>query len=787
MNKEMKSIANQINRLLQCGESDAAYEIIQSRLRADANNPSLLDMMGKILYHQQKYDEAYKYYKQAYYYDSTNPYAISGIILVSSEVEVDEPLEELFERIRERKFKECYFARTSYYLSDNNIKKAVREMREAYSEYPLDEEVIGEYISVLIKNNIDDEEIEKLIEKAKEISKSLAIFKTEIIYLYKACRYDECEKMSKRILRIYPNSDVAQTALELLCKIRDKRDLQEEIETFDNESRFFDETPPEAAEELLGNLIGLDAVKNEILRIKKKIEFDKARQETLGIALDNQDSYHFAFVGNPGTGKTTVARLLAGILHNAGFLEKGQLIEVERGDLVGEFQGHTAVKTKDVIKKALGGVLFIDEAYSLINGDNDDFGKEAIDTLVKEMEDHRKELVVILAGYKNEMYKLLQANVGLESRITKAIEFPDYSEDELLQIARNMATEQRYSFSTDGELAFKERINRLRVNSKFGNARAVRTLMNEAYMEKAIRFNPKQASVEYMTILTPEDFGIDLSESAEDKAKEILGELDKLVGLKDVKYEIKSNVRMMDYLKHERGEGNIDSIFVNNNMHLCFAGNPGTGKTTVARLYAEVMSAIGIAKTGVLIEASRGDFVGRYQGETAIKTKELCERSYGGILFIDEAYDLVHGENDSFGMEAVATLIKEMEDNRDRMIVVFAGYSKEMENFMNSNSGIKSRLAKTIVFPDYSLDELVHIFYGFADERNVIVQESAKDKINSQIERMYENRDSKFGNARAMRSFFERIWINMINRVEEEGLVGESRRTIIAKDISDNM
>ena len=777
MNIEMRSIAQQVDRLLQNGESSIAYEFIQNKLKVDDNNSSLLDLMGKILYYQQNYKGAYSYFGKAYRVDSTNPFAAAGIMRVASEVEVEEPMDELFEAIRNKKIKECYFARTAYYLSQNNIRKAVREMREAYAEYPLDEDVIGEYISVLIKNNVDDSEIEILIDKAKEISKSLAIFKTEIMYLYKACRYEECEKMCRRILRIYPNSDASQTALELLNKVRNKKNEFESPEVVPEVNDYMwdlDEDAGDAEKKLLG-LIGLETVKNEIL--------NKKREEVLGVDLDNQDSYHFVFVGNPGTGKTTVARLLSSILHDIGFLKKGHLVEVERGDIVGEYQGQTAIKTKETIEKALGGVLFIDEAYSLINGENDDFGKEAVDTLVKGMEDHRKDFVVVLAGYKKEMLGLLKSNAGLESRFTRIIDFKDFSEVELLQIAKGMAAEQHYAFSSDGELAFKEKINRLRVNSRFGNARTVRNLMNDAYMEKAIKFNPKKSSIEYMTILTPEDFHIDLSKSSEDKAKKALDELDRLIGLKDVKYEIKSNVRMMDYLKHERGEGNIDSIYVNNNMHMCFAGNPGTGKTTVARLYAEVLSAIGISKTGILIEASRGDLVGRYQGETALKTKSLCEKSYGGILFIDEAYDLVHGENDSFGMEAVSTLIKEMEDNRDRMIVIFAGYSKEMEEFLDTNSGIKSRISKTIVFPDYSYDELLHIFKCFAVERKVIIDNQAEDQIKVAVKRLYDGRDSKFGNAREMRTLFEKSWINMINRVEINGLTGEDRRIMVADDI----
>lgn len=800
MSKEEELLEAQIDNMLQNKQYSEAYEMIQKKLEVKGTDPSLLVLMGKVTYALKEYSKAYNFFKQAKYFDKNNKAAAAGILRVSVEMPTAESQKELFDIVKEYDHKDGYLARKDYYLGLNNIKDAVKEMKTASAKYALDEEVILAYISVLMKNNVDDPQIEGLIAKAKKLSDDADILELEILYLYKACRYDECEKLCKRIVRRYPNSDVSQTARGLVNKIKNNREKEiakQEDEYIPIEQNA--ESGPkvkqrkfnaqnsgmsaEEAEKKLESLIGLASVKQEIFKIKKKIEFDNSRREMLGLDYEDQDTYHFVFSGNPGTGKTTVARLLADILHGVGLLEKGQLVEVERGDLVGEYQGHTAKKTKKVIEEALGGVLFVDEAYGLINGDYDEFGREAIDALVKGVEDHRNEFVVILAGYREEMQELISTNVGLESRFTKFIDFPDYTEEELLEIAKLMASEQHYKFSADGELAFKEKITKKKVNKKFGNARAVRTLMSDAYSEKAINFDANETSVDYMTILTPADFGIDLSKDSAQKAKDAIAKLDKLTGLKDVKYEIKSTVKMVDYLKQEREEGNLDNINITNNLHMCFAGNPGTGKTTVARIYAEVLAALGVSKTGELIEASRSDLVGRYQGETALKTKEICEKSYGGVLFIDEAYDLVQGENDSFGREAVATLIKQMEDNRDKMIVIFAGYSKEMEIFMESNSGIKSRISKTIVFPDYSLDDLCDIFLGFVEEKKIIIDESADQKMYELIQKVYRARDEKFGNAREMRNLFETIWKNMVNRVETEHLEGDARRTFKVEDI----
>lgn len=796
MNKEHELLTVQIENMLKNKQYSEAYELLLNKLKVNGSNSSLLVLLGRVTYALKDYVKAHHYYRQALYFDSKNILAAAGILRLVKKTKNMEDVDHLFRMIKDDTNKECYLARKEYYLQLNNIKKAVEEMKLAYNKYSSDEDIILNYIEVLMMNNIDEPLIEMLISKAKKLFATVEIYELEIMYLYKACRYDECEVVCKKVIRNYPNFSVSQKAYELVRKIKDIREKESSRKQIDSDNKsklskdheehtkkthvHKSEMTTEEAEKKLSQLIGLDSVKQEIHKIKKKIEYDNSRRKMLGIEYEQKETYHFVFLGNPGTGKTTVARLLAEIFHGVGVIDKGHLIEVDRGDLVGEYQGHTAAKTKKIINEAIGGVLFIDEAYGLLNGSGDNFGKEAIDTLVKGVEDHRDNLVVILAGYRDEMRNLISSNVGLESRFTKFIDFPDYTEDELLEIAKYMAKEQHYKFSSDGELAFKEKINKKKVNRKFGNARTVRTLMDEVYAEKAINFNPNETSVEYMTILTPADFGIDLSKDSVQKTKDVILKLDKLIGLKNVKYEIKSKINMVDYLKQERQEGRENSSPIN--LHMCFAGNPGTGKTTVARIYGEVLAALGISRTGELIEATRSDFVGRYQGETALKTKEICEKSYGGVLFIDEAYDLVHGESDSFGREAVATLIKQMEDNRDKMIVIFAGYSKEMGEFMESNSGIKSRISQTITFPDYTLDELCTIFYSFAKEKNIIIDDVTRTNLYELINRIYDTRDTKFGNAREMRNLFESIWKNMVNRVEINHLEGDERRTFKLED-----
>lgn len=518
----------------------------------------------------------------------------------------------------------------------------------------------------------------------------------------------------------------------------------------------------------LNRLIGLSKVKNTITEIINYIEYNKVRVQH-GFKDDSISSMHAVFSGNPGTGKTTVVKLLGGIYKSLGLLSKGHVLEVSRADLVANFIGQTAPKTKETIEKARGGILFIDEAYSLARraDDKQDFGNEAIEILLKEMSDGPGDIAIMVAGYPEEMQTFLASNPGLSSRFNNHFHFDDFLPEELMKIAELACREEEVKLDEGAkEELIKYLTNSYRNRDKtFGNARMVFNIIDRAKKNKAMRLMDKtdifKLDKEEISLIKKEDIlSLVSNEQKEklnlkidhEKLNLALIELDELVGLDELKKEINELIMLTKYYI-EQGI-NITGKF---SLHFSLSGNPGTGKTTIARLLGTLFNALGILERGHVIEVDRGDLVAGYVGQTAIKTKEVIDSAIGGVLFIDEAYALTSKSGNDFGNEAIETILKEMEDNRNSFSVIVAGYPNEMEAFLKSNPGLHSRFNNHFTLPDFKENELEEILNIFLGNENFILTKEAEDAIQAVLKESKSQADKYFGNARFVRQLSDQI------------------------------
>jgi SpoVK/Ycf46/Vps4 family AAA+-type ATPase len=514
--------------------------------------------------------------------------------------------------------------------------------------------------------------------------------------------------------------------------------------------------PRRTAEEVLAELdglVGLADVKAQVRRVRNRIEVAKRRQD------GKVPPQSLVFAGAPGTGKTTVARIYGDLLAALGVLRAANWNEVSRVDLVGEYQGHTAPKVKAAFEKARPGVLFIDEVYALNTDQRDTLGQEAIDTIVKLMEDYRDEVAVIVAGYSERMPGFLRTNPGLKSRFTRTIVFPNYSVAELMAIFEGMVVANRLRLAEGTQAAVEKALDRLRDGPDFSNARDVRVLLQKMLDHQADRVAGKNELD--ADLLLPEDVVEEDLRMRTDDARldRLVAELDAMVGLTEVKKQVRQVVATTKLNQQRKREGKSDLHVA---QHLVFSGSPGTGKTTVARLYGQMLAAMGALAQGQVIEASRVDLVGEHLGETALKVRALFERAKGGVLFIDEAYGLRTDERDSFGREAVDTLVKLMEDMRSEVAVIAAGYSAEMADFLASNSGLKSRFGRTIEFENYTITELVQIFEALATQQGLSTTGPALQQLTIELER--EPKGPGWGNGREMRKLLDAAVLKLAER-----------------------
>lgn len=546
--------------------------------------------------------------------------------------------------------------------------------------------------------------------------------------------------------------------------------------------------------ERLDRLVGLQLVKQRIKEITAWLKIAKERGD-FNESNNSLPSLHMIFNGNPGTGKTSVARLFGEIYFELGLLKRGHLVEVRGSDLVAEHVGGTSIKTNNIVDQALDGVLFIDEAYTLVEDERGGFGREALDTLITRLENDRSRLVVIAAGYPEKMEKFRNANPGLARRFPteNILTFEDFSPEELWQIGLKFLEAKSITPAPDFLPVLKDMLAEMhrRKDPAFGNAGEVRNFVEALDQKRAYRLSENATSViELIIDDVPNSYRHLLARPNQLSSQLFIDDLNKLTGLQAVKkrlYELSQQVDFT-YTRYILTGGKSTRPLL---QHMLFTGSPGTGKTTVARLMGQFYRNLGLLRKGHCVEVSRADLVAGYVGQTALKTMGKIRQALDGVLFIDEAYALDRGGGNDFGAEAIDTLVKAMEDYRDRLVVVAAGYPREMEKFLQRNPGLHSRFGPPLLFENFSNPELAQIFENHLRIEGFDLSAEVLTRAEAYLAAQKAGLGERFGNARSVLQFADLVKSRLAQRVlpQTAGLERETAihlmNTILPEDIPD--
>lgn len=556
-------------------------------------------------------------------------------------------------------------------------------------------------------------------------------------------------------------------------------------------------------EEELNQLIGLKEVKESIRHTRNFIEVQKRRSSVTGDS--SARALHFAFMqGTAGSGAGKVAQVLGGMLLKFGVLTSGHVLEVTRKDLVaGCTGGDVDAKMKKVARAAEGGVLLVQGADCLKDTEksSDRIGEEALQSVTKLLEtaaiatEWPQRLCLVLAGRRSQLSQLLETP-GVGSSIFARLEFSDLTAIEVAQILRHLVKSNSFQLSHDLTDEKLESLVRRRMARAGGdgakNVRLAKAMLEEAVSRQTDRVWAKETlSFTGLTALVEQDF-VDKSKDTNEAATAALKRLDGIVGLKPVKEFVRSLYATL-LMEQRRREMGLETPGGSPTLHMVFQGNPGTGKTTVARVVADLLKALGLLRTGHLVEADRAALVAGYSGQTALKTKAVVESALGGVLFIDEAYALVGDDGrDSFGREALDTLIKLVEDYRQDLVVILAGYSSEMARLIEANPGLRSRFPTVIEFDDYTSEELLEIADGMLLQdiltlSDLSASERLKELLQKTVPKPGKKSDRQAGNGRAVRNILERAKRNQAFRLQQEAAAGKIHSqtdmlTLVAQD-----
>lgn len=562
-----------------------------------------------------------------------------------------------------------------------------------------------------------------------------------------------------------------------------------------NSNKIRDEKALKDALKKLDQLTGLSRVKKEIRDKCNEVQASMMAQK-MGTSVKLKLMPAMLFVGPPGTGKTTVGELVGEIFYQLGILKTNKVTRIKRdSDTIGTYIGQTEEKVQKILERAKGGVLFVDEAYQFYSPDDSkDYGKKVIEMIMDVMESNPNDYLVIMAGYEQEMEKLMDVNKGLKSRFTTKIHFEEYNDEECYEIFKSMLHDfmPNLKIGEGVESLFYEAIAKERKENSFGNARSVRNIKDAVAGQCFTRLTQEMSlepGVEKESILLPEDFSKISSTSKkkemnvrnESQIENALKQLDSLYGLDTVKSEINKKYNNVRNTMKARAKG----LRINNELSLSmlFVGAPGTGKSTVGEMVSDIFYQLGYLSQNRCKRVIRSDLVGGYEDETIKKTTKILDDARGGILFIDEAYQLLgNGGNSDLGKKALEVIMDRMENDRENCTIIMAGYEDELRQLLAFNTGLESRFQTIIHFEDYDNKTCYKIFQNLLakDLEGLLCGPGVEAKFNEVMDKFREK--PNFGNARTVRNLEHSVFENALNRLGAEDF---ENLVIIPEDFSE--